>query len=294
MAGARVERSAQDVLTYELFNPDQTPVPASLATLDVLPAASVTASPLAGVQIRAGYGRTVSRPDFRELSPATFNDVTGGRQVFGNPELRRARIDHVDVRVEWFPTPGEVVSVGAFAKRLESPVETVIIPAADLSSSWSNVESATNLGLELEVRQDLPLNLFAAGNLAVIRSRVVFGDDAAGIQTSSERPLQGQSPYALNAQLGWAHPDRGDGLTVLVNLVGRRIVEVGALGLPDALEYPAPRLDLVARAELPAGLGLSLKVGNALNSATRTTLGGAEVDRIRKGFDAGIGLSWSP
>ena len=114
MTGVRLESSAQAVQTFELFNPDQEPVNALLETLDTLPAAVATvrigpSEQPDRQQLRLGYGRTVSRPDFRELSPATFNDVTGGRQIFGNPELGRALIDNVDLRWEFYPEPSRSV-----------------------------------------------------------------------------------------------------------------------------------------------------------------------------------------
>ncbi|MEZ4323027.1 MAG: TonB-dependent receptor [Myxococcota bacterium] len=292
LGGARVERSSQTVSTFELFNPDQTPVNADLTTLDVLPAVGVTVAPVETVRIRGGVARTVSRPDFRELSPATFNDVTGGRQTFGNPDLERALIDHVDLRFEWFFRSGEVVSVGGFAKRFTRPVETVVVPSAQQSVTWENAESATNTGVELELRKSLPLNLWMASNLALIRSRVDIGENS-GIQTSNERALQGQSPWVLNLQAGWEHADRPDRVTVLLNAVGKRITEVGALGAPDIYELPVPELDVVARKDLGAGLALTVKLGNLLDPASVTKQGASEVDRIQRGWTAGIGLGWS-
>ncbi|MCB9676893.1 MAG: TonB-dependent receptor [Alphaproteobacteria bacterium] len=293
LGGVRLEHSAQDVETFELFNPSQTPVKAELTTLDVLPAATVTLAPTDSVRIRAGGARTVSRPDFRELSPATFNDVTGGRQTFGNPELQRALIDHADVRFEWFLASGEVVSVGAFAKRFTRPVETVVVPSAQQSVTWENAEGATNTGVELELRKSLPLNLWAAGNLALIRSRIQLAE-GSGIQTSSERALQGQSPWVLNLQAGWEHPERADRVTVVLNAVGRRITEVGALGAPDVYELPVPELQVVGRKELGAGFAATAKLGNVLNPAAVTMQGENEVDRIKSGWTLGLGLRWSP
>lgn len=292
MGGARVESSAQAVSTFELFNPDAAPVGAELDTVDVLPAASLTLSPLDDVQVRTSYGRTVSRPEFRELSPATFNDVTGGRLTFGNENLTRATIDHVDLRVDWFPGPGEVFSLSLFRKRFTDPIETIVVVSAQQSVTWANAGAATNDGVELEYRKDLPLNLYSAGNVALVASRIDLGD-AGGIQTSDERPLQGQSPYVVNVQFGWDHPDRGDRFTVLYNVAGRRIVEVGAQGAPDTYALPVHQLDAVVRKDLGRGLALTVKGGNLLDSVARTMQGSEEVDAIRKGWRVGLGLSWS-
>lgn len=290
--GARVEKSTQSVDTFELFNPDQTPIRATLGTLDILPGGSLTLAPIDAIRVRVGAARTVSRPDFRELSPSTFNDVTGGRQTFGNPDLERALIDHADLRFEWYPRSGEVVSIGGFAKRFRGPVETVVVPSAQQSVTWQNAEGATNIGLELELRKQLPLHLWAAGNLALIRSQVVIGQ-TSGIQTSSERALQGQSPWVLNLQGGWEHPERADRITLLLNAVGPRITEVGALGAPDIYAGSVPRLDLIGRKELVGGLAMTLKLQNLLDPYAVTKQGTETVDRIRDGWSANLGLRWS-
>ncbi len=292
LGGVRVERSQQDVSTFELFNPDNAPVTADLTTTDVLPAATLTFAPVETVRIRLGGARTVSRPDFRELSPATFNDVTGGRQTFGNPELERALIDHADLRFEWYFASGEVVSLGGFAKRFQLPVETVVVPSAQQSVTWENAGGALNTGIELEIRKSLPQNFWTAGNLSLIRSRVDLGENS-GIQTSQQRALQGQSPWVLNLQGGWEHPDRGDRVTVLFNAVGRRITEVGALGAPDIYEESVPGLRVVGRKDLGKGFAASVKLGNLLNPAAVTSQGDEVVDAIQKGWTAGLSLKWS-
>ena len=98
--GVRLEAAEQRVETFELFNPNQEPVVAELKTFDILPAVSLAYEIIDGMKLRASSSVTVSRPDLRELSPATFNDVTGGRQIFGNPDLERAHIYSGDLRWE--------------------------------------------------------------------------------------------------------------------------------------------------------------------------------------------------
>jgi outer membrane receptor protein involved in Fe transport len=289
--GLRVERSLQEVETFELFNPDSVPVTAELETTDLLPAGTLTFNLTDDQLLRAGYGRTLSRPDFRELSPATFNDVTGGRQIYGNPDLDRAIIHNADLRWEWFLSETELISVGGFYKRFLNPIETTVVVSAQLSVTYQNAEEAENLGAELEFRKDLFGDFYSAGNLALIRSRVTLADDA-GIQTSDRRPLQGQSPYVVNLSLGYADPDSGTDLSLLYNVFGPRIDEVGALGVPDAYEMPAHRLDAVLSQGLPRGLRFSLKGTNLLNPVYRKEQGGYTTESLRKGWGVSAGLSW--
>ena len=39
------------------------------------------------MNLRGAFSQTLSRPNFRELAPFDFTDVTGGNTVVGNPDL---------------------------------------------------------------------------------------------------------------------------------------------------------------------------------------------------------------
>ena len=298
LAGARVESSSQSVTTFELFNPDAEPVVALLETLDVLPALTLTQEISETMQVRAGYGRTVSRPDFRELSPATFNDVTGGRQRFGNADLLRATIDNFDLRWEWYPSPGESVSVGAFYKRFSDPIETIVIASAQLSVTYDNVLGADNVGVELDARKNLSFlpgawqDVYVAGNLSLIYSQVRIDEEGTGVQSSSVRALQGQSPYVINAQVGYADPEGIFSTAVLYNVFGPRIVEVGALGSPDTFELPVHQLDVTAAYTIPAGLTISAKAKNLLDWPVRFKQGDSLTESNFRGREFSLGLSF--
>jgi outer membrane receptor protein involved in Fe transport len=297
MGGIRVEHGVQEVSTFELFNPDSTPVIADLVSTDVLPGVTVTLKPAESHLLRLGYGLTVSRPDFRELSPATFNDVTGGRQTFGNPDLDRARIHNVDLRWEWYPTPLESISAGLFYKKFEQPVETVVVVSAQHSVTWQNAESADNVGFEFDMRKDFAFvhprlaDLSFAANLSLIYSQVRIGE-SAGIQTSNQRALQGQSPFVVNLQLSYDNPDIGTRATLSYNVFGRRIEQVGALGAPDSFEEPFHQLDFAVKQKLRHGFSVGFKVKNMLDYTERRSQGDYETQRIKRGVQFGLSLSW--
>ncbi|MFW5967681.1 MAG: TonB-dependent receptor domain-containing protein, partial [Persicimonas sp.] len=151
--GLRLEASRQEVITSKLFDEDEED-PAELNTVDLLPVVNATWEFAEKMQLRAGLARTLNRPDFREMSPACFTDVIGGREVCGNPELQRAVIDHLDARWEWYPSRGESLSVGLFYKDFDGPIETIAVPGATPQLTYQNANSARNYGLEVEGRKD--------------------------------------------------------------------------------------------------------------------------------------------
>jgi outer membrane receptor protein involved in Fe transport len=297
LGGLRVEHSEQIVRTFELFNPEQVPVESRLITTDYLPSGVLSYEIIAGMLVRAGVSRTLSRPDFGELSPSTKTDVVGSGETAGNPNLKRTLIDNYDVRWEWYFSETESVSLAGFFKNFRKPIETVIVPSTDTLITFQNAEGATNFGLELDFRKNFgffaaPLEyLYVSGNAAWIRSRVKLPE--GGNQTSSERPLQGQSPFVVNAQLGYDNPDTGTTLAVLYNVQGRRISKVGDSGAPDIYEEPFHQLDFIAAQSLPHGFKLGFKVKNLIDGEVDFTQGGEKTEVYRKGRSFSLSLGWS-
>ncbi len=300
MAGARVERSEQSVTTTSRFNPDD-PTDATLETTDVLPAATMTWRMNEEMALRGGFGRTVSRPEFRELADVPFYDVTSNTAFSGNPELERATIDNYDLRWEWYFSTNELFSIGGFYKTFDKPIEIIAEGGAGDAYTWANATSATNFGLELEGRRQLGFvadalsDAFVAFNIALIQSDVDLSG-TFGRATSTARALQGQAPYVVNAQLGYDDTiEGGSGLvaTLLYNVTGPWIAQVGVSGAPDIFAEPAHRIDFNASQQLGAGLRLSLKATNLLDPEQTRTQGDRVTQRTRSGRSISMGLSWS-
>lgn len=301
LVGVRVERSTQQVSTFELFDTSQTPVAADLTTTDVLPAVTLTwgigpTEEPERMQIRAGYGRTLSRPEFRELSEVAYYDYRSGRLLYGNPDLQRATIDNLDLRWEWYPREGESLSAGLFYKYFDHPIESVVVVSAVSGSagSFANATSATNFGAELDLRRRLDVaNLTIAANTSFVASQVDLSD-TEGNQTSDERPLQGQSPWVVNAQLSYDDLDRRTSIGVLYNVFGPRIVDVGTAGIPDTYEMPVHRVDLVASQGLGPHWQIRAKGTNLLDWPARKRTGEKISEETRDGWSAGLQLTWTP
>ncbi|MCA9546789.1 MAG: TonB-dependent receptor, partial [Myxococcales bacterium] len=207
MAGLRVEYGEVAVITQRPFAANAEALESAPDSTELLPAATLTWALSDTMQLRGGYTQTLIRPDFHELSPAQKDPVDGDRPVKGNPDLKSGLIRHLDLRWEWYPSPRESLSVAGFFKAFEDPIEATINAGADGTLSFRNSAGASNLGLEIEARKQLGFlgnwgeDLFVAGNLALIRSEVDLSGDS--VVTSKSRPLEGQSPYVLNLQLGW-------------------------------------------------------------------------------------------
>jgi len=253
VGGARVESYRQQ-FNYTEFgtNIDRT---IDTTVTDVLPSMNIIYSPIEKINIRLAYYQTVSRPEFRELAPFSFYNYTLDNILSGNPQLKRAKIHNAEIRFELYPAPGQSLSVSGFYKYFINPIELVNRTGTSGASElyYTNVSSATNFGGEMEYR--IKLSTFAPEkdinflknttvftNFSLIRSRV----DVSNIQgaTAESRPLQGQSPYIVNAGLFFEFPKVNGALSISYNIVGRRIFIVGNVQEPDVWENHRHLIDL--------------------------------------------------
>ena len=240
------------------------------------------------------------------LVPSEYKDPLLDRFVRGNPDLQPAFITHYDIRWDYYFNPGEFVSLGVFLKEFDSPIETVLLATGGTQlTTFDNAEKAENFGFEFEFYKTLDVlekwwglgqiweKFYINTNYAWIDSDITLKDDASTIQTSDNRPLQGQSPYVWNFQIGFDDPDREINAALLYNIFGERIVEVGVQGAPDIYEQPRPSLDFV----YSQGFGqwkLKGKIRNILDPEVELTQG-IEVTRFTRpiGMEISIGAEYT-
>ena len=296
MTGVRLESSAQKVTTYDPFSASARPIVADLETLDLLPGANLMYRLTERMNLRLAASRTITRPDFRELAPFEFTDFVGGRTILGNPELERTQIDNYDFRWEVFPQIGGILAVSAFYKRFQKPIEQIVQPQAEVRITYENADAANNYGLELEARQNLSvltpaLRKFSINtNAALISSQVVLPD--VGIQTSSERPLQGQCPYIVNVSVGYDDPDWGISSAIAYNVFGRRLSEVGNHGVPDVYEQPRGQLDVSFSRVVANYFKISFSAKNLLDPYVHYKQGEEIYIRYKLGRAFSFGISY--
>lgn len=295
IGGARLEHSAVEVRSLSTAGEPSLATP---SYTDVLPSLALNYRAREDVNIRLSASQTLSRPEYRELSPILFREVIGGDNVKGNPALKRALIRNYDLRWEWYPRGGEVVSVALFAKQFSNPIERIYQGTSGTRIiSFVNAKGADNYGVELEVRKGLDalaggLHAFTAfTNVTLMKSKIRI-DPESGSITNAERKMVGQAPYVLNAGLTWRHPSADASATLLFNRVGERISEAGEIPLPDVVEQPRNVLDASFAFPLFGGLAGRADVKNLLDADYRVTQGGVVREGYRTGRIFSIGFSW--
>lgn len=263
--GFRIEDATIDVVTGDARQGPTTAV--QRKERDVLPAFNGTWFINKQQQLRIGYSKTLNRPQFRELADVQFLDPETRFISFGNSALVQSEINNYDLRFEQYWSNSKAVSVALFYKDFTKPIEATVQSDSSGSPirSFTNSPSATDYGVELDGRYGLndlakyhPLlgNLYVSGNVSLIKSEVQLGN--------STRALQGQSPFIVNMTLGYTEPGRTEA-TLLLNMFGKRINEVGFDGLPNAEEQSYPVLDFNVRQNIGSSFRVAFKARNLLD-----------------------------
>ena len=299
LAGVRQEDSNQKVQTFDLFDQDAPPILSELSSDDYFPVVTGTwILDQYDMQLRAGYSETISRPDFRELSPAPFTHPVTGFIIVGNPDLEVAYVKNYDARWEWYYSADESLSVGLFYKEFDSPIEAVINPGAAQERSFINAQNATVYGIEFDTDRWLGFaherleNFYVGANLTLIESEVAIRPQDSGILTNATRRLQGQAGYIANLKFGYDDGFSQKG-SLVYHVTGEKIREVGVLGAPDVMDEAYGELDLTYTRYWGDHLELNLKVRNLTNQLQATTQGGLDVNSFREGRSASLGVTWN-
>lgn len=298
VGGARLENSSVRVNSVSTLNQQRV---TDKTFTDLLPSLALNYRLTDAQNLRLSASRTLARPEYRELSPLRARQVLNDVDVIGNPDLVRTLVTNADLRWEWYPNPGEVLSAGVFAKRFNDPIERVYRASGNGSTvTFVNAEGADNYGLEVEARKSLgflfePLRPFTAFvNATVMESEIRLGAADQSASTNKSRRMVGQAPYVVNTGLTYTSSGGGTSATVLYNRVGERIREAGELPLPDVVERPRDVVDVSLRFPLFRGVAGRVDGRNLLDSEYLVKQGAVTRESYRAGRVYQVGLTWRP
>jgi TonB-dependent receptor len=299
IGGARYE---DDQLTINAFSTLGSPAVVTKHWQDVLPSVAINYQLTSAQQLRLSATKTLARPEYRELAPITSRDVLNGDDTQGNDKLERTIVSNADLRWEWYPRDGEIVSVGLFAKRFANPIERVYQAAGSGTRSvfYTNAVRATNYGVELEARKSLGFviprlqRIQAFVNTTVMESEIELDPNTQASATNLTRRMVGQAPYVVNAGLTYLAVGNSTSATLLFNRVGERIQAAGDRPLPDVIERSRNALDLSIRFPVAGAFSARVDGKNLLDAPYDVTQGTVTREHYRVGRLVQAGLVWRP
>ena len=245
--------------------------------------------------IRFANSTTRTLPEFKEIAP--FEYVSPQAQITrGNPDIEASTNYNYDVKWEFFPSNDQLVSLTAFYKEIEDPINKVQDRgSAGVFSYFNSAEQAEIYGLEVETRinliaRDAQPKLRLGLNAARLWTSQDLKDDLAEDGTlirtfkynnKTKTELQGASEWIVNASLNFeTNEDFPLDASLVANYASDRIF---ALGSPETqssgdinfneaiIENGFVTLDLIMNKELNKNWTVGLQAKNMLNPEIKRT-----------------------
>ena len=248
---------------------------------DVLPSLGFVLKPVKKITLRGSYSETVARPTFKELTPIQQQEFLGDDIFIGNSELQMSALKNYDLRLDYMPYNGGLLSVSWFYKDIENPIEYV----QDLVNAFSyitplNFPKGKLSGFEFETRQELghfwdAMKGFSlGGNTTLINSEVTLPESEknnlanAGVETTT-RDMMNAPEYLYTVysmydyerfatQIGLFYTVKGD---TLVTGAGNR----NGNYVPDIYATEYGTLNLSVSKKIGKHFDLTFKAKNLLN-----------------------------
>ena len=275
IAGFRAEHTNQIYTMLQHFrNMGQT---GEQSYWDYLPSASLKWTPTKKMNIRLSYYRSINRPGFYEIVP--YQIMGEEYQEKGNPNLKRARIDNIDLRWEWFPSKTEQILAGGFYKYLKDPIEQVFVTSdgkigagTDAYYMPDNLGNAKNMGFEIDVIKYIR-HFGIKANYTYTYSKITtskreYKEGSAEYKSgvTQSRPLVNQAPHTANISLLYKDTENGWNAQLASSFTGAKLALVSPFKDADQWDKAMFGLDLSAEKQFKNGFSIFFKANNLLDA----------------------------
>ena len=275
IAGFRAEHTNQIYTMLQHFrNMGQT---GEQSYWDYLPSASLKWTPTKKMNIRLSYYRSINRPGFYEIVP--YQIMGEEYQEKGNPNLKRARIDNIDLRWEWFPSKTEQILAGVFYKYLKDPIEQVFVTSdgkigagTDAYYMPDNLGNAKNMGFEIDVIKYIR-HFGIKANYTYTYSKITtskreYKEDSAEYKSgvTQSRPLVNQAPHTANISLLYKDTENGWNAQLASSFTGAKLALVSPFKDADQWDKAMFGIDLSAEKQFKNGFSIFFKANNLLDA----------------------------
>lgn len=277
--GARMEKFDRLLSDFYIPQSGNDTLDITRDSLNIFPSMNITYNINDKNLIRFSYGKTINRPEFREISATDYEDFDMNVIIHGNKDLKDAYCNNFDLRYEWYPNTGEIISIAGFYKKFINPIELFLIPAGTgYDYAPYNTEEAYSAGIELDVRKTLIefenstsflryfKDLTIIFNSSLIQSEI---NTNKAFAREKYRIMQGQSPYIINLALFYNNVNKQFSVNLIYNKVGKRIAFAGTPSNPHTWELPRNSLDLTVTKNFGKRFELRMGFKDILNEPVR-------------------------
>ena len=152
VAGVRAEMIGVEIdyLTLQSSNKQRI----GLIQKKLLPSLSTKYVLKENMNLKFGASKTYTLPQFKERVDMLYEEVT---QVYrGNKDIYESTNWNADLKWEFFPSNGELISATVFGKLIQNPINSIFINSTSNDISYINSgDKAEVFGLEVELKKEL-------------------------------------------------------------------------------------------------------------------------------------------
>ncbi|KAA5827680.1 outer membrane beta-barrel protein [Algibacter amylolyticus] len=264
--------------------------------------------------VRFASSLTQTLPEFKELAPFEYVSPTG-RVTRGDPNLEKSDVFNVDLKYEFFPSKGQLISATAFYKDIKNPINLAQTRGSSGIFEYANTGNNANIfGFEFETRIELLKNEDEESLLDFNTNitKMWFNQDLLeGFQYKgiTESDLQGASDLILNSSLSYnSKTEKEFNATLTGNYSSDKVFALGSpedfsnsavLYNDEIIEKGFFTLDFVVSKMLTEKLQIKLVGRNLLNpdiqqtQLVRNINTGVETDEVVLSYKKGAQLNLS-
>jgi hypothetical protein len=284
-------------------------------TMEYLPSISAKYEVNEKQNLKFAASKTYTLPQFKERAPFLYEEV--GQSYFGNELLYNSTDYNFDLKWEFFPKGGEVISLTGFGKYIQNPINEVTVASATNDISWVNSgEKAVGIGAELEIRKDIfstevssdnkKTNLAAGLNISYLHTnqdldseKVSRETNGLGVAfTNKDSRLSGASDLLVNADMTFNKEFSSEqSLTATISgaYFSDRIYALGVTGKGDLVDSEVIALDFILKFKFNKNLGFGISAKNLTDPTIerKQDIQNVVVDSYKKGRNFSFSMKYS-
>ncbi len=318
--GARVEQTTQDVSFYTILNPNGDT--SNYSQVNILPSLISKYKLNDKQNLKFAFSKTYTLPQFKEKVPIAYEDVA--QAYVGNPDLYASTNYNADLGWEFFPKDDELLSVTAFGKIIQNPINEIFLNSSSNDISYANTgKKATVAGVEIELRK----NIFEIENDNDLKTKLSYGINGSYLYhnqdldinkvnrensistnfTFDKSKLSGASNFLANADVTFLKEfseDKDLTATISYAYFSDKLAVIGASQIGNMVDKTVNKLDFILKAGLTKKLKLGLSYKNILNPTykrvleqgkvpSRSNVGDILVNSYKLGSDFGLSLNYT-
>ena len=237
--------------------------------------------------LRLAASKTYTLPQFKERARFIYEDVTEIK--VGNPYLYPSQNYNLDLKWEIFPMNDEVISVAAFGKYIQDPINEITMASSTNDITWVNIgDKGYVYGAEFEIKKRLfdfggtnTNNLFGGLNVSYMKTDQEIDAEKIRRETHglintnfdfNRSSFTGASDLLLNADVSYVTEwNEGKGMTATVAYThySDRLYALGVEGKGNLIDKGMGSLDFILKTKIHKNFAIDFAARNILNPEFR-------------------------